>query len=89
VDYQRISAKHEIDTENPENTETEIEIELADEVTEIKYKAYGSQTEEQIKAALEAIYGGPIDDLWVHLNDNGSIAIATGAEPSVWPEDGP
>ena len=36
---------------------------------------------------LEELFGAPLPNVHIHRNRNGSIAVATGAEPSVWPED--
>ena len=51
----------------------------------------GYSTAEELKAALDfwtnANFGYVFDDVWFHLNDDGTWAIATGQEPTVWPED--
>jgi hypothetical protein len=41
---------------------------------------------ERIKAALEEKFGVTLD-IFIHINRDGSVAIAIGAEPAVWPED--
>lgn len=50
-------------------------------------------TAEQIKLALDdwtqKSFGYVLTDVWFHLNDDGTWAIATGQEPLVWPEDEP
>ncbi len=46
--------------------------------------AISGLTEEQIEAAILGYLGIPAH---VHWNDDGSIAIAFGTEPDVWPED--
>lgn len=50
---------------------------------------YKSATE--LKAALDdwtqKSFGYVLDDVFFHLNDDGTWAMATGQEPSVWPED--
>lgn len=43
-------------------------------------------TEKKIQAAIEAFFG-PLSDIWVHKNRDGTWAIATGQEPNMWPED--
>lgn len=43
-----------------------------------------AQIEEAIKIAAGAARLPPI---YAHINRDGSIALATGAEPDVWPED--
>lgn len=52
--------------------------------------AQGLDTEEKIEAAVAtwAIGEGVTLPLFfVHINDDGSLAIAFGEEPDVWPED--
>lgn len=47
-------------------------------------------TEEEIVAKLEQLAANKGDDLgaiFVHKNDDGSVAFATGIEPGIWPED--
>ena len=46
-------------------------------------------TAENIKAALATTFGGQLDDLFVHVNRDKSVAVATGAAPIIWPEDRP
>jgi hypothetical protein len=41
--------------------------------------------ESQMTVALRTALGR--DDAWIHRNDDGTIAVALGAEPAVWPED--
>ncbi len=71
---------------DPADTETEIEVVLGD-WTEIKIKVKGDETETEIKDAIEAAGGLMLDDLFVHVNRDGSVAVATGAVPDIWPED--
>lgn len=41
-----------------------------------------------IEGAIRTAAGAhPLPDIFAHVNRDGSIAIATGTEPSVWPED--
>jgi hypothetical protein len=51
-------------------------------------------TAEAAKAALDtwtqANFGYVMNDIWLHKNRDGvTWAIATGQQPTVWPEDGP
>jgi hypothetical protein len=46
--------------------------------------AVAGKTEEEIEAAILAYLGIRV---FVHWNDDGSLAIAVGGEPAVWPED--
>lgn len=48
------------------------------------------KTEVQIETALEsaaALSNVQLPRVYVHINDDGSIALATGVEPATWPED--
>jgi hypothetical protein len=50
------------------------------------------ETEEELRAALDTWtlhnLGYIVPDIWFHKNDDGTWAIATGANPpEVWPED--
>ena len=59
-------------------------------VNENTLKKY--DTPEELKAALDLFtannWGYTIDDVWFHLNDDGvAWAMATGQEPTIWPED--
>ena len=51
----------------------------------------GYDTAEELKAAIDLFtqynFGYTLDDLFIHRNDDGSWAVATGTEPNVWPED--
>ena len=40
-----------------------------------------------LKAEAERQAGGSLDDLYFHVNRDGSVVIATGSAPAVWPED--
>ena len=44
-------------------------------------------TEAQVKVVLETAAKEELHDLHVHRNRDGSIAIAVGEAPKVWPED--
>lgn len=49
-------------------------------------------SEAELKAALDdwttKNFGYTLDDVWFHLNDDSTWAIATGANPPpIWPED--
>lgn len=46
-------------------------------------------TEAQIKAEIERQAGYEVPDIFVHINCDSSVALATGAEPERWPEDEP
>ena len=57
-----------------------------DDVTyKIRHQVIESWTEEQMQNFARSYIGR--DDIWVHRNDDDSIALAIGAEPEVWPED--
>ena len=51
----------------------------------ILYSALSGKTEEQINAIARTYLER--DDFWCHWNRDGSIAIAMGQEPEMWPED--
>lgn len=45
-------------------------------------------TAAQIEAAIRAVAGThPLPAIFVHINRDGTIALATFQEPDVWPED--
>lgn len=45
-------------------------------------------TATQVLNVIRVAFGvGNVNDLFVHINRNDSIALATGQEPMVWPED--
>lgn len=47
-------------------------------------------TEAEIESALETLASGAgitLPAIFVHINDDGSVALATGAAPDIWPED--
>lgn len=50
-------------------------------------------TAEELKAALDdwmmKTYGYTMNDVWFHLNRDGSWAVAVGIVPDIWPEDIP
>lgn len=50
-------------------------------------------TEEELKAAVDLFtsynFGYTLDDVFFHLNRDGTWAIATGEEPDMWAEDYP
>jgi hypothetical protein len=51
-------------------------------------------TAEELKAALDSwtfkTWGYTINDVWFHINRDGTWAMATGpTPPAVWPEDEP
>lgn len=46
-------------------------------------------TAAKIKTELEARAGKVLSGLFVHRNRDGSLAVAVGQEPGVWPEDLP
>ena len=47
----------------------------------------GTRTRAEIQDLLRT--GAGKNDLWVHKNRDGSLALATGIEPKIWPEDAP
>lgn len=51
------------------------------------------ETEEELKAAVDNFtqqnFGYVLDDVWFHLNRDGTWAVATGQLPNIWPEDEP
>jgi hypothetical protein len=51
----------------------------------VPYSTIEGMTEEQMETYLRTYFER--DDIHVHRNDDGSIAIAVGNAPSVWPED--
>lgn len=57
----------------------------------ISHAAIQGYTEGQIQLAVDGLVGDLLPEgksVFVHLNDDGSVAIAVGAtEPKVWPED--
>jgi hypothetical protein len=47
-------------------------------------------TEAKLQAAIDSLAtagGITLPALYVHINDDGTIALATGLEPDIWPED--
>lgn len=48
-------------------------------------------TADELKAAVDDFtsksFGYVLNDVWFHLNRDGTWAVATGQQPSVWPED--
>ena len=68
--------------------ETEIELEGPDIDIKVKLRGY-TLTEEQIKATLETAAGQELADVFIHINRDDSITIATGKAPDFWPEDEP
>jgi hypothetical protein len=49
-------------------------------------------TAEKIEAELRSqatTANVQLPKLFIHLNRDGSVAVATGAEPEIWPEDEP
>jgi len=43
-------------------------------------------TDAAIKTALESKAGGTLDDVHIHKAQDGTIYVATGSEPDVWPD---
>lgn len=61
------------------------EVEIA-----ILRSAIVGRTEEQIEAAIALVAGEyELPEIFVHINRDGTFALATGREPAVWPEDVP
>lgn len=50
-------------------------------------------TADELKATLDTWtqnnFGYVLNDVWFHLNRDGTWVIATGTPPNVWPEDRP
>lgn len=44
-------------------------------------------TPAKVKGRIKELFGRDLPDLHVHRNRDGSFAVATGIEPSTWPED--
>jgi hypothetical protein len=44
-------------------------------------------TKEKLDTDLTTKMGARKDKIFLHKNRSGTIAVATGAEPEVWPED--
>jgi hypothetical protein len=44
-------------------------------------------TAENIKAALVTLAGKALPDFYVHVNRDGTLALAWGIPPKIWPED--
>jgi len=44
-------------------------------------------TAEELKTAAETFLGYTLDNVWFHLNRDGTWAVAIGEEPIVWPEE--
>jgi len=45
-------------------------------------------TATKVKTVIQSAFGiGMINDIFVHINRNYTIAIATGIAPTIWPED--
>lgn len=44
-------------------------------------------TAAKVKAELETQAGKVLPGLFIHVNKAGNLAVATGQEPDVWPED--
>ena len=56
----------------------------------LSHAQVSSLTEAQIETALNnlvAIGNVELPTIYVHINDDDSLALALGAEPDVWPED--
>jgi hypothetical protein len=51
-----------------------------------KYKT-GAEMKAALDLWMQANLGYVINDIFFHLNDDGTWAIATGQEPLIWPED--
>lgn len=58
----------------------------------VTHQRQGNENAASFKAALDAqavLQGldGEMPTYFIHVNDDGTVAIATGREPAVWPED--
>lgn len=50
--------------------------------------AIAGRSAAELESAIASAAGVyPLPDIYAHINRDGSIALATGAEPSSWPED--
>lgn len=67
------------------------EIEFADnsKISLAKSSLTTIDTKEKLEANLATKMGVRKDKIFLHKNRNGVIAVATGQEPKVWPEDVP
>lgn len=71
-------------------TDTVIEIETEETGTSIitRTEINADDRASAVLSELESKIGrGRINNLFIHRNRNGTYAIATGAEPTTWPED--
>ena len=62
-----------------------IEVTLDGEEYSIRYQVIETWSEEQMQTFTRTYLDR--DDIWVHKNDDGSVAVAIGLEPQPWPED--
>lgn len=61
------------------------EVEIA-----IRRDAIVGRTESQIKTAIvKAAKQHELPEFFIHINRDGTFAMATGREPNMWPEDMP
>lgn len=75
-------------TRKPDHTSgNAIEMVLDGEEYSIKYQVIEAWTEEQMQAFARTYLDR--DDIWVHRNDDDSVAVAIGDELDFWPEDDP
>jgi hypothetical protein len=76
----------------PSNNDNRMTIEYFYNGSWVTYKVNQStlnnfHSEAEIKTAAENFLGYTLDNVWFHLNRNGTWAIAIGTKPIVWPED--
>ncbi len=70
------------------NPTTGIIIELSDNTqVAISQAQIDTLTAGEIQVALRTATGRV--DIWVHRNQDGTVAVAIGEEPAAWPEDAP
>jgi hypothetical protein len=71
----------------PRTGENAIIIEWGEESAILTWGIIEHMPEHQITMALRTQMGR--DDAWVHRNQDRTLAVAVGEEPTVWPEDAP
>jgi hypothetical protein len=69
----------------PRNDTFALTIEWDGGSAQVLASAIEGRSEAEMNTMLRAGLG--FEDAWVHRNDDGTIAVALGQEPAVWPED--
>lgn len=77
-----------VGTFKPSKRETAAIVQIGDVEVIITHadKDFSLNTEAKFRAELIRVVGNK-PPVFVHFNRDGSVAIATGKEPDVWPED--